>query len=319
MVITIIGILISLLLPAVQSAREAARRLQCSNNLKQVGLACLNHEQQHGHMPTGGWGGTWIGDPDRGFGVQQPGGWIFNILPFLEQQSLHDLPSGKSASTTPTRTAASATMITTPLAAMICPSRRTSIAYPNIYGFTTKNADKTAFFAKNDYAISIGNPNFVEDSQIDGPESTTVVDNNTFQWLPTTAYNGIAYRRSIVTMADIRDGTSNTYLAGEKYINPDYYTTGQDGGDDWSPYTGSQNDVGRSCYYNADNVELSWTPLQDTPAVTNSNRFGSAHAAGCNFVFCDGSIHTISYSIDALTHSHLGARNDGCAINSSVY
>ena len=72
---------------------------------------------------------------------------------------------------------------------------------------------------------------------------------NTYTWLPTTEFNGIAYQRSHVTMADIKDGTSNTYLAGEKYINPDYYATGEDLGDDWNAYIGMQNDVGRSCYY----------------------------------------------------------------------
>lgn len=316
-VITIIGILIALLLPAVQAAREAARRAQCINNLKQIGLACLNHEQQHGHMPTGGWGGTWIGDPDRGFGVQQPGGWIYNILPFMELQSIHDLPSGKSTSTTPTRMAVSATMITMPLTGVICPSRRVSIAYPNVYSYGTRNADKTTVFAKNDYAVTVGSPGYVEDKQVDGPDSTTVVDNNTFNWLSTAGYNGIAYRRSLVTVADIKDGTSNTYLVGEKYINPDHYATGLDGGDDWSPYTGAQNDVGRSCYYNPDDAANSWTPMEDRPSYADTNRFGSAHSGGCNFVFCDGSTRTISYSIDALAHSHLGARDDGYSIDGS--
>ncbi len=97
-VITIIGILISLLLPAVQSAREAARRLQCSNNLKQFGLAALNHEEANGFLPSSGWGWTWVGDPDRGFGARQPGGWIYNLLPYLEQETLHSLGAGKSAS-----------------------------------------------------------------------------------------------------------------------------------------------------------------------------------------------------------------------------
>ena len=72
-VIAIIGILVSLLLPAVQSAREAARRTQCKNNLKQVGLGVQNYESTYRFLPSGGWGGAWVADPDRGAGRKQPG------------------------------------------------------------------------------------------------------------------------------------------------------------------------------------------------------------------------------------------------------
>ena len=90
-VITIIGILIALLLPAVQAAREAARIAQCQNNVKQLALGCLDHESVTKRFPTGGWGFGWTGDPDRGNDWRQPGGWIYNVLPYIEQQALHDL------------------------------------------------------------------------------------------------------------------------------------------------------------------------------------------------------------------------------------
>ena len=87
-VITIIAILIALLLPAVQAAREAARQTQCRNNIKQVAIGCLNHEQLFGRFPCGGWGCRWTGDADQGNDRRQPGGWIYNVLPFVEQRCM---------------------------------------------------------------------------------------------------------------------------------------------------------------------------------------------------------------------------------------
>ncbi len=126
-VITIIGILIALLLPAVQAAREAARQAQCANHLKQIGLACLEHEQINGVLPTGGWGNWWVGDPDRGFGSRQPGGWAFSILPYMEQQALHDLGAGMTGAA---RQAAITQREATPIEAWSCPTRRPPGIYP---------------------------------------------------------------------------------------------------------------------------------------------------------------------------------------------
>ncbi len=89
-VISIIGVLMSLLLPAVQAAREAGRRAQCLNNLKQLGLAVQQHLTQTKRFPTGGWGPRWVGDPTQGNTSKQPGGWVFNILPYVEGDTLHD-------------------------------------------------------------------------------------------------------------------------------------------------------------------------------------------------------------------------------------
>ena len=91
-VIAIIGVLVALLLPAVQAARESARRTQCVNQLKELTLGGMNHEGSMKPFPTGGWGFNWVGDADRGYGDKQPGGWIYNVLPFIEQKAKHDMP-----------------------------------------------------------------------------------------------------------------------------------------------------------------------------------------------------------------------------------
>src|SRR5262245_19100740 len=93
-VIAIIGVLVALLLPAVQAARESARRMQCTNNLKQIGLGFHNHTDTNGHLPTGGWGWGWVGDADLGAGRGQTGSWTFNILPYIEQKAIYDLSGG---------------------------------------------------------------------------------------------------------------------------------------------------------------------------------------------------------------------------------
>src|SRR4051794_34286671 len=90
-VIAIIGILVALLLPAIQAAREAARRTQCKNQVKQLALGCLLHEDAHKFLPSGGWASFYTADPNLGFGAGQPGSWLYNILPYIEEQATHDL------------------------------------------------------------------------------------------------------------------------------------------------------------------------------------------------------------------------------------
>ncbi len=114
-VIAIIGVLVSLLLPAVQNAREAGRRTQCMNNLKNLGLAAQQHLEKLRRFPSGGWGPTWVGDPDRGNNTKQPGGWVYNLLPYMEQMALHDYGRGATTSSTPTKAQALKKLLTTPV------------------------------------------------------------------------------------------------------------------------------------------------------------------------------------------------------------
>jgi prepilin-type N-terminal cleavage/methylation domain-containing protein/prepilin-type processing-associated H-X9-DG protein len=334
-VITIIAILIALLLPAVQAAREAARKLQCSNNLKQLGLAMLSFEETNRHFPSGGWGWNWVGDPDRGTDIEQPGGWLYLILPQLEQLPLYQLGGDGSMDTwTPAQLAGSAQRVQTPLAMMNCPTRRRSVVYPvnwSGYGYSGAahvpwGANAVNTCARGDYAACAGDQQRPWD--LGGPDSLpaalTMTRNDTWPKVEVAGRSsypnvsdpatGVCYLRSRVTTARITDGTSNTYMLGEKYLNTDCYYLGNDGADNESMYCGYDNDNHRSTYPAATH-----TPMQDRPGATYYERFGSAHAIGCNMVFCDGSVQFISYAIDPETNRRLGNRQDGQMVDAKRY
>lgn len=130
-VIFIIGVLVAILLPAIQAAREAARRVQCKNNLRQLALAVITHHEQIGWFPTGGWGPYWVGDADRGYGGEQPGGWVYNLLPLIEEAPLHELPrDGNRVAFSPEQLEGAKRLVATPVDLLYCPSHGPFIANP---------------------------------------------------------------------------------------------------------------------------------------------------------------------------------------------
>jgi len=312
-VITIIGILIGLLLPAVQSAREAARQAQCANNLKQFGLAALQHVEAQGTYPTGGWGWWWVGDPDRGFTRDQPGGWVYNVLPYLEQGAVHELPSDDDGATITSKQKQGALkMVRTPLSLLNCPTRRRPILYPKpVDGtFVAYNSERVSSsdnkVARSDYAANAGSQSRTE--FFGGPSS--LVSDTWGGWHDMTSCNGLCYERSEVKPAHVIDGQSNTIMFGEKNVNPQHYATGRLGSDNETAYTGFNNDNYRSTHAN-------WTPVQDRIGYNTGAHFGSAHSSGCYFAFGDGSVRQLRYSIDKNTWSYLGDRKDGEIVDSS--
>jgi prepilin-type N-terminal cleavage/methylation domain-containing protein/prepilin-type processing-associated H-X9-DG protein len=309
-VIAIIGILVALLLPAIQAAREAARRSQCMNHLKQLALASIQHEDTHGHLPTAGWWGTWVGDPDRGYDVGQPGGWIYNILPFIERQEIRDMGSGLPLIP---QWASYRQRDPMTISFLNCPSRRASTAYANGSGHKPVNSPQTPLHARADYAANAGDIEFLEEHCEDIiPFSIATIDMPKPGWPPLlNEFTGTAYCGAVVKFAAITDGLSKTYILGERYINPDNYETGLDHGDDWSMWTGFQDDICRSTFLNPANVNDHRIPLQDTLGVEQAEHFGSAHPGGCHMAFGDGSVHLTEYDIDAEVHRRNGHRFDG--------
>jgi prepilin-type N-terminal cleavage/methylation domain-containing protein/prepilin-type processing-associated H-X9-DG protein len=320
-VIAIIGILIALLLPAVQAAREAARRSQCKNNLKQLSLGFLLHEGTHGFLPGGGWGFGWTGDPDRGSGSDQPGGWSYSILPFIEQQALYDLgQDGQPDVVTTKQKGAAVQRDQVPLNVFNCPSRRSSIVYPRPRNRVYNNSDNLPLAAGLDYAANAGSLVDGRGAYYPGPSSIPAAES--FDWDIGDALqnNGIVYCRSQLRLATVKDGTTNVYAIGEKYMSPDQYSTGLDHGDDHGMYEGCGVDSIKWCTYFADAPAESLIPLQDRPGLIAMHwSFGAPHPGGCNFSFVDGSVRVIGFDIDARIHALLANRKDGEPVSASDY
>ncbi len=341
-VIVIIGLLVALLVPAVQAAREAARKGQCMNNLKQMALGAQQHESARGIFPTGGWGYSWAGDADRGFTKKQPGGWIYNILPYIGEQVLHDLGLGMSCGTESSVTMTSnglpppvvdkqtalATLVSMPLTIMNCPSRRRSVTYPmgasspNLaycenLGAIVKGVNPTglptfiSLVARSDYAASCGSAAYYTTSggtlpaQYAGPATLTSGDSPTYAWH--TPLNGVCYERSEIKSASITDGTSNTIFCGEKYMDTDNYAIGSPASDNESMYMGFGTEIYRS---------TNLPPQRDTMGYDDLGAlFGSAHYNAAHFAMCDGSVRRINYNVNPQIFQWLGCRNDGRSID----
>ncbi len=320
-VVVILAVVLGLLLPALQHARESARRTQCQNNLKQLALLCLCHEQTQGHLPTDGWGVTWTGDADLGAGRSQPGGWLYNIMPFVESSRLYSMGEGLAPNQ---KNAAHLLRLGSPWWCYCCPTRRPPTADPWINSWSIVNAGLPTTVGRSDYAANGGDiytspgaplpalwtsappgdeagPASLAEGGVMGSKRQAAHAKKTFDAIDNAA-NGVIFCGSMVKMSDITDGCSNTYLLGEKYLNPDAYCTGQDPGDNAAALVGDNENVAR------------WTflpPLRDAPGYAARWRFGSSHPSGFSMAFCDGAVKLIDFAIDPKIHRSLGNRKDG--------
>lgn len=270
-------------------------------------MGALNHEATHGFFPTGGCGSWWMGDPDMGFEPAtvdckkqtpdgQPGGFFFNVLPYMELGMLHDRGKGMPAAQ---KRAAWTEFCAVPFSTAFCPSRRS--AKPGAVGLYSnvnhwRNINLPTQLAHNDYAVCAGDTRY---KFFGSPDDYS-------------EHTGIAFLGSRVQLRDVTDGTSKTYMLGEKYLSPDAYENGMSVGDDNSVYSGHDWD---NCRW----AHVEYPPTPDTPGVDYGPNFGSAHAAGVQMAFCDGSARLISYEIEPEIHAALGNRRDGKVIDSSGF
>ena len=262
-VIAIIGVLVALLLPAVQASREAARNMQCRNNLKQIGLACHNYHTAHRKFP---------GYSFRNHqGDWQTGTWLVQIMPDMElaalAESLNEVVRDRQSRNRPELILAFQTVVP----GYYCPSRRAALAYP--LEFPVLGLREAP---RNDYAMNGGGQTLSVD--FIRPEVRGV-------WVP----------QQRMGAKDITDGLSNTYLAGEKFMNPEEYETGHDFGDSGPFIAWAQNSVVRTA---------AGTTFRDKTGNCEGSchNFGSAHVSFWNALMCDGSVQSKNYSMSRIVH-----------------
>jgi prepilin-type N-terminal cleavage/methylation domain-containing protein/prepilin-type processing-associated H-X9-DG protein len=320
-VIAIIGVLVALLLPAVQAAREAARRSQCTNNLKQIALSMHNYHDTYQVFPSGylaGFGANaWVS------GNQSSWGWGAFLLPFIEQSALHDqLTPGRfrlSDAITAGSPVDRVTLLQTPLAAFRCPSD-TGPAVNNRHRLRNAS-DGDVDAALSNYIGNNGSNRWHGGGRLISPGP-----GGSSQWNPgvpatiegVSAPNGIFWRESNVRFSQITDGTSNTALVGERAWNLNAQTGTVFCNAGLIYGTVSQNEQLTIRM----NLGTGTVPINS--GVGNDCIFGysSRHPGGIQMALCDGSVRFISETIDhrpgpdglravQSTFERLLARDDG--------
>jgi type II secretory pathway pseudopilin PulG len=313
-VIAIIGILIALLLPAVQAAREAARRSQCSNNLKQIGLAFQNYHDTYKEFPCGGDGA----DPMRRFidgqgnfvtfpsgtpptpgvtiatGIEQWFGWAYQILPYMEQQALwEDMDDEKVKGKA--------------VESYFCPTRRKPVVFDvNFPGRTI------GFRAQIDYMANRGPSN-----------NNNIPNGASFNGVVRPSITNLNNRAPRIDTGSVLDGTSNTLMAAERGLAINWYDTAP----------GLETDIARGGYCAGPTYLTSGfggsigEPIKDkdinlftggsAKVIIGSRHFGSAHPAGMNAVLCDGSVRVIRYGISPVVFRQFVGRKEGEVFNAS--
>jgi prepilin-type N-terminal cleavage/methylation domain-containing protein len=371
-VIAIIGVLIALLLPAVQKVREAANRIKCANNLKQIGLAVHNFHDTFGRFPTTpipGWGDLpdiANGDP---YGIaydssntplavkNQTAGWPFQILPFIEQDNLYKMNNANSPANINSMGGAPGvgpnivlfdsvimphdprwpigayfTSFNIPVTG---PTERTPV---NIYACPSRRAPQQVqvWRVDNNYPIGFCDyatvracpvPLFQTSAGLYNPSAGPGYSQpgwgaSTFSYLPgEAAHSVIGHMMSKHTFASVKDGTSNTMIIAEKWVPPSEYGGGGD--DDQGCFIRAEDDNMRNTGVCTDpaggNLTVLSNPARDQerpdgPGGNNGGTwglYGSAHPAGINTVFGDGSVHNVKFGIDPDTFNALGRMDDG--------
>ena len=314
-VIAIIAVLIGLLLPAVQAAREAARRIQCVNNLKQVGLALHNYHDALGAFPMS-YAARSRTLPVDGQTDTAPGwGWASMILPQMEQGPIFNAVNFVLAVEAPQN----ATVIRTAMAAYVCPSDVTNGPFPVLDGSTAGNA--LATMTPSSYAACVGN---------DLTDSSTGLNNDGLG-------NGVMFRNSRVRLADITDGSSQTIMVGERawanvqgvWAGVVTNATTRRGPMNRCPATGA-------LFYAAATLVQAHGHLlnTDTDPDGGLDDYSSLHPGGANFVFGDGSVRFLKtvlrdsgqaaggstlYSPTSLVLQALSTRNGGEVLSADAY
>ena len=328
-VIAIIGVLVALLLPAVQAAREAARRSQCTNNLKNIALACMNHHDAKNHFPqstpqwdfdnrtadcSGGGSGIVATSVESTPATNYNGkGWIVDILPYIEQQAAHQqivsnytglfvarANAGRGMGAMPIRN-----IVQTQLAILSCPSDESAVPSDSQQWYWNLQAGTST--ATTSYKGCIGDSLLSVDAapcstNVDPPASVNSGSPDTHSSM---SNNGMFQRTSVwrpLNLKSVVDGTSNTFLVGENVVFTDYHSAAFFSDGDWA-----------TC-----SIPLNYLPFHLTPDqfkdanISKSVRgFKSMHAGGAQFAMADGSVHFIQENIDVANYRALSTRDGG--------